>query len=64
VDEQNEFNRRADEALYDERGYSREPDLYPDGDEAQRVLAHWQEAEALGMDPATLDLLDSGHLEL
>jgi len=62
--EQDDFNREADDAVYDERGVPRDPDAYPDSDEARAFAAQWMEAEELGVDPATLDLLDSGKLEL
>jgi len=62
--EQDDFNREADDAIYDEHGVPRDLDAYPDSEEAKAVLARMAEAEGLGVDPATLDLLDSGDLGL
>jgi len=64
MDERDEFNRQADDALYGPDGTPREADVYPDSDEAVAIIEQWQEAEALGVDPATLHLLETGGLEL
>lgn len=64
MDEEKLFNREVDDVLYDARGRLRDPDVYPDSLEGRAELARWQEAEAMGMDPATVDLLDSGQLGL
>ena len=64
VDEQERFNTEADDALCGADGIPRAPDPYPDTDEARAFMARMAEAEALGVDPSTLDLLDSGDLGL
>jgi hypothetical protein len=57
-------NAEIDGALYGEDGVPNDPDPYPDSDEARVFMARLQEAEALGVDPVTLDLVDSGDLGL
>ena len=64
MNEQDKANREADECVWRADGSPRDPDGYPDGDEAREALAQWMEAEVLGVDPSTLDMLDSGNLEL
>jgi hypothetical protein len=64
VDEQDEANAQADDALYNGRSRPREPDPYPDTGEAQAFVAQWAKAEVLGLDPATLHMLEAGCLEL
>ncbi len=64
MNDQDRFNTEIGEALYDEHGIPREPDTYPDTAEARAFEAQWAEAEALGVDPSTLHLLESGNLEL
>jgi len=64
MNEQDTFNREIDDVLYDEDRSAGELDTYPDSDEARAFVAEWAEAEALGVDPVTLHLLESGSLEL
>jgi len=64
VNEQGEANREVDECVWRADGSPNDPDGYPDGDEARGALAQWMEAQVLGVDSSTLDMLDSGNLEL
>jgi len=64
MDEQVVFNREVDNVLYDAAGHPRDPDVYPDSPEGRAELARCQEAEVLGVDPSTVDLLGSGQLGL
>ena len=66
MDDRDCFNTEAEYVLLDALGESGsiDADPYPDSDEARAFADRLAEAEALGVDPSTLDLLDSGDLEL